>query len=82
VVNPTHRPPLRARKYSRYSFLLDPQSQPGPQCDRKDDTIGNQTCGLPACSAVPQLSVPQRAPDFTVYLSLNEDYERLNMDFE
>jgi len=26
------------------------------------DTIGNQTCHLPACSAVPQPTAPPRAP--------------------
>jgi len=30
VVSPTHRPPLPARKYSWYSFLLDAESTPGP----------------------------------------------------
>jgi hypothetical protein len=35
VVNPTHRPPLPPR-YPWYSFLLEAESTPGPQCDRKD----------------------------------------------
>jgi hypothetical protein len=30
VVSPTHRPPLPARKYSWYSFLLEAESAPGP----------------------------------------------------
>jgi hypothetical protein len=30
VVNPTHRTPLPTRKDSWYSFLLDPESTPGP----------------------------------------------------
>ena len=30
VVSPTHRPPLPPRKYSRYSFLLEAESTPGP----------------------------------------------------
>jgi hypothetical protein len=30
VVSPTHRPPLPARKYSWYSFLLEAESTPGP----------------------------------------------------
>ena len=50
------------RKYSRYSFLLEAESTPGPQFGRKDyvnekfsiDTIGNRTCDLLASSAVPQ----------------------------
>jgi hypothetical protein len=36
VVSPAHRPPLLPRKYSWYSFLLEAESTPGPQCDRKD----------------------------------------------
>ena len=36
VVSPTHRPPLPTRKYSWYSFLLEAEATPGPQCDRKD----------------------------------------------
>ena len=36
VVSPTHRPPLPPRKYSWYSFLLEAESTPGPQCGRKD----------------------------------------------
>jgi hypothetical protein len=45
VVSPTHRPPLPSgkaaftsppRKYSWYSFLLQAESTPGPQCGRKD----------------------------------------------
>ena len=46
-------------KYSWYSFLLVAESTPGPWCDRKgytnekisNDTIGNRTRDLPACSA-------------------------------
>jgi hypothetical protein len=69
VVSPTHRPPLPPRKYSWYSFLLEAESTPEPQCSRKDyvdesssDTIGNRTRNLPACSAVPQPTVPRRIP--------------------
>ena len=36
VVSLTHRPPLPPGKYSWYSFLLEAESTPGPQCDRKD----------------------------------------------
>jgi len=35
-VSPTHRPFLPPRKYSWYSFLLEAESVPGPQCGRKD----------------------------------------------
>jgi hypothetical protein len=34
VVNPTHWPPLSPRKYSWYSFLLEAESTPGPECDQ------------------------------------------------
>jgi len=36
VVRPTHWPPLRPRKYSWYSFLLEAESTPGPKCGCKD----------------------------------------------
>jgi hypothetical protein len=36
VVSPTHRLSLPLRKYSWYSFLLEAESTPGPQCGRKD----------------------------------------------
>jgi hypothetical protein len=36
VVSPRHRPLLPPRKYSWYSFLLEAESTPGPECDRKD----------------------------------------------
>jgi len=36
IVSPTHRPPLPPRKYFRYSFLLQAESTPGPQCGRND----------------------------------------------
>ena len=39
VVSPTHRTPLPPRKYSRYSFVLETESTPGPQCGRKDYAI-------------------------------------------
>ena len=36
VVSPTHRLSLPPRKYSWYSFLLEAESTPVPQCGRKD----------------------------------------------
>ena len=36
VVSPTHRPLFTPRKYSWYSFLLEAESTPRPQCGRKD----------------------------------------------
>jgi len=35
-VSLTHRPPLPPSKYTWYSFLLEAESTPGPQCDLKD----------------------------------------------
>ena len=35
-----------------------------------NDTIGNGTRDLPACSAVPQPTAPPRAPLFIIYCSL------------
>jgi hypothetical protein len=35
VVSPMHQPPLPPRKYSWYSFLLEVELTPGPQCGRK-----------------------------------------------
>ena len=37
VVTPKHWLPLPPRKYSLYSFLLEAESTPGPQCSRKDN---------------------------------------------
>jgi hypothetical protein len=37
VVSPTHRPPLPPREDTWYSFLLEAESTPGPQCGRKDE---------------------------------------------
>jgi len=36
VVSLTHRPPLPLRKYCCYSFLLEAESTPRPQCVWKD----------------------------------------------
>ena len=64
-----HRPPLPLKKYSQYSFLLEAESTPGPQCGRKDfmsmknsnDTIGNRIRDFPACSLEPQPTAPPAA---------------------
>jgi hypothetical protein len=63
-MNPMHWLHLPLRKYSWYSFLLEAESTLGTQCDQKDyvkntnDTLRNRTRDLPACSTVPQLTVP------------------------
>jgi hypothetical protein len=49
---------------SRCSFLLEAESNPGPQCGRKDyvnDTIVNRTRDPSPCSAVSQPTAPPRA---------------------
>jgi len=60
VFSRTHRPTLPLRKYSWSSLLLKAVS-----LKNSNDTIGNRTRGLPACSAVPQPTTPQRAPPAT-----------------
>ena len=57
VVSLMHRPPLPPRKYSWYSFLLEAESM-----KNSNDTIGNWTRDLRACSAVPQPTAPTGAP--------------------
>jgi len=65
VVSPTHRPSLRPRKYSWYSFLLEAQSTPGysaaGRIKNSIDTIGNRTRELSSCSSVPQPTAPPAA---------------------
>ena len=49
--------PAAPKKYSSHSFPLEAKSTPGSECGRKDcinDTIGNGTSDLPACSEVPR----------------------------
>ena len=72
VVSPMHRPPLTPRKYSWYLFLLEAESIRVPYCTGRiiwmknsNDTIGNQTRDLPACSAEPQPTAPPRALSFS-----------------
>ena len=65
VVSLKHRPPLPIRKYSWYSVLLEAESN-RMSMKNFNDTIGNRTRDLPACSAVPQPSAPPRAPIYCV----------------
>jgi hypothetical protein len=68
TVDSPKRPPLPTWKYSWYSYLLETESTPGPRVAgrimsmKNSDTIGNRTRDLPSCSAVPQPTVPPRAP--------------------
>jgi hypothetical protein len=71
-VSPKHRPPLHARKYSWYSFLLEACQLQGHKIMWKknsSDTIENHTRDLPACSAVlppnALLRAPMQPPDNT-----------------
>jgi hypothetical protein len=43
IVSPIHWLPSPSRKYSWYSFLLQAESNPGPQCSRKDYVM---PCGI------------------------------------
>jgi hypothetical protein len=82
---------LECSKYSWYSFLLEAESIPGPQCGWKDyinknsnDTIGNQSRDLPVCSAVSE-PLRHRVPPYcrcilTFYLGLIMFLERRGRD--
>jgi hypothetical protein len=69
------------RKYSWYSSLLEAESTPGHLAMKNsNDTIGNRTRDLPACSAVPQPTAPPRAPTVWVtsqYPEQNNKYVRI-----
>jgi hypothetical protein len=55
------------QKYSWYSFLLEAESTPWPQCGWKNYVnIGNRTRDLPTCTTVPQPTAPPRASTCTV----------------
>jgi hypothetical protein len=73
------RPPLAPRKYSWYLFLLEAELTTGPfsadgtivSMKNSNDTIGNQTCDLLACRAVPQLTAPPAAcPTYVRYYTI------------
>ena len=73
VVSPMHWLPLPSRRYSWYSFLLEAESTP---CGQKvksmkipSGCIGNQTCSLPSCRAVPQQSAPLCTPQSRLVFS-------------
>ena len=61
VISLKHRPPLPLRKYCWYSFMLEAESIPGPQCDWKDymslknsiDTIWDRISDLQIFSTAP-----------------------------
>jgi hypothetical protein len=63
-----HRPPLPPRKYSWCLFLSEHQAPSAAgrimSMKNSNDTTGNRTRDLPACSAVPQPTAPPGAPKF------------------
>jgi hypothetical protein len=61
-VSRTPPPPFTSQENSWYSFLLEAESTPGPQCDWQDDLIGNRIRDLRACSTVLQTTTLPRAP--------------------
>ena len=67
VVGPTHRPPLPPVNITDIRFCLRLSRPQGHNAagrimsmKNSNDTIGNRTCDLPACSAVPQPTAPRR----------------------
>ena len=69
VVSPTHRRPLPPGNTPGTHFcyrLSWPQGHSAAgrimSIKNSNDTIGNRTCDLPACSAVPQPTGPPRTP--------------------
>ena len=62
VVSLTHRPPLPPRKYSWYSFLLEAESTPDPQCEKSTDTSWDRTSDLPICKHSTLTTVLPRSP--------------------
>jgi len=70
VVSPTHRPSLPPGNIPGTHFcwrLSQPQGHSAAgrimPMKKYNDTIGNRTRDLPACSAVPQPTAPPRAPE-------------------
>ena len=77
LVSPAHRPPLPHRKYSWYSFLLETESTPDPSAagrimllKNSNDTVGNRTRDLPACSAVPQPNCATAYPRWSMVIAI------------
>ena len=69
-VSPTHRPPLPPENIPGTHFcwrLSSPQGHTAAgrimSVKNNNDTIGNRTRDLPACSAVPRPPAPPRIPD-------------------
>jgi hypothetical protein len=44
-----------------------------------NDTIGNRTIDLPACSAVPQPTASPRAPSFHTHTEIKMRFSKLNI---
>jgi hypothetical protein len=75
VFNPTHRPPLSPKEIFLVLISVrawvDPSGHSAARrimsMKNSNNTIGNWTRGLPACSAVPQPTAPHRAATFSVW---------------
>ena len=63
VVSHMCRPPLTPRKYSWYSFLLEAKLTRDHNAAGRIKTMTSSGIDLPACSALPQPTVPPRRPD-------------------
>ena len=85
VVSPTHRLPLPPGNIPATHFcwrLSWPQGHIAAgrimSMKNSNDTIGNQTCDLPACSAVPQPTAPPRVPK-CIYMKLKYNVIKHNI---
>ena len=47
-----------------------------------NDTIGNRTCDLPACSAVPQPTAPPRAPNAVHTFNIHFSEYKIYIQFD
>jgi hypothetical protein len=80
VVSPTHRPPLppgnipgtRPQGHSTVGRTMS--------IKKSNDTIGNRTRDLPACSAVPQPTAPPAAcPHFLLIMTDNMTFQSIDI---
>ena len=74
VISPTHRPPLPSGNIPGTHFCYKLSQPQGHSAARRiiamknsNDTTGNRTRDLPACSAVPPPTAPPRAPVYFLH---------------
>ena len=87
VVSLTKPAAFTPRKCSWYSFLLEAESTPGSQCDRKDfmsmknsnDTSWDRTSDLPICSTT-RFHIRTITFVSVVTTVLNKDRKKVNFD--